>query len=290
MRKIYYITQLIKNNINKTIVKIINCLHQAGVKAIEHDGVEHAGYMSFMILLSIFPFLVFFLALTSFFGASEIGENFIQLIIDNMPEQTTISIKNRINELATSPPQSLMNLAIIGSIWTASSFVECLRTILNRVYELKSPPRYIIRRVLSIIQFFIISILITFAMFLLIIIPIGLNKIPEITNVIKEYQVIINFLRYLLIALALFLCASSLYYIIPNIKLKFLEVVPGAILSVILWVISGYLLSTYIVYYNQLSIIYGSLGSIIVTLIFFYIINMIFIYGAEFNYLLKTNK
>lgn len=92
----------------------------------------------------------------------------------------------------------------------------------------------------------------------------------------------------MLILVLLFLGASSLYYILPNVKLNFIDVFPGALLTVILWVISGYLLSTYIVYYNQLNLMYGSLGSIIVTLIFFYIINMIFIYGAEFNYLMKN--
>lgn len=263
--------------------KVISCLYQAAVKTIEHDGVEHSGYMSFMVLLSVFPFLIFFLALTSFFGASELGENLITLLLDNMPEHVTEGIKDRVAELSKTPPQSLMTLAIVGSIWTASSFVECLRTILNRVYEIKSPPAYIHRRLLSIVQFLIISILITFAMFLLVIIPIILSKIPAIAQIIEGYESILNSLRYFLILCSLFLGASSLYYIIPNIKLRFTEVIPGAILTVILWVVSGYLLSTYIIYYNQLSIVYGSLGSIIVTLIFFFIINMLFIYGAEFN-------
>jgi membrane protein len=267
--------------------KFILCLYKAAIKTIDHDGVEHAGYMSFMVLLSVFPFLIFLLALTSFFGASELGENFIKLILETMPERTNDIVKNRINELVSTPPQSLMNLAIVGSVWTASSFVECLRTILNRVYEVKSPPNYVIRRILSIIQFLAISMLVTFAMFLFVIIPIILTKLQPIIKLIEGHENTINLIRYLLIFSSLFLTASSLYYIIPNIKLKFLEVIPGALLAVFLWVVSGYLLSTYIVYYNQLNIVYGSLGSIILTLVFFYIINMFFIYGAEFNFLLR---
>ncbi|MFY9589668.1 YihY/virulence factor BrkB family protein [Rickettsia endosymbiont of Halotydeus destructor] len=268
--------------------KIAYCLYHAFFRTIDHDGVEHSGYMSFMILLSIFPFLVFLLALTSFLGASELGQNFIQIFLESMPEQATESIQNRIRELLSAPPQSLMTLAVVGSVWTASSFVECLRTILNRVYEIKSPPPYIRRRLLSIIQFLIISILITLAMFLLVFIPIILTKIPVILEVIEQYKNILNVIRYALILALLFFGASSLYYILPNAKLNFVDVFPGAFLTVILWIISGYLLSTYIVYYNQLNIMYGSLGSIIVTLIFFYIINMIFIYGAEFNYLMNN--
>lgn len=268
--------------------KLLRCLYQAAFKTIEHDGVEHSGYMSFMVLLSIFPFLVFLLALTSFIGASELGKNFITIFLESMPELATDSIKTRINELGKTPPQSLMTLAIVGSIWTASSFVECLRTILNRVYQIKSPPPYIRRRLLSIVQFLIISISIAFAMFILVIVPVILTKIPLILDIIKDHSSTLNFLRYIIIFCSLFIGSSLLYYIIPNASLNFIEVIPGAILTVSLWVFSGYLLSTYLTYYNQLSIIYGSLGSIILTLIFFYIINMIFIYGAEFNYQLKN--
>ena len=267
--------------------RVITNLYQAIVKMIDHDGIEHSGYMSFMVLLSIFPFFIFILAFTGFFGASELGEKFIQLALENMPEQSIDSIRNRIKELMTSPPQGLLTLAIIGSIWTSSSFVECLRTILNRVYEIKSPPNYFFRRMLSIAQFLVISTMISLAMLLLIIIPIGLQKLPSFMNMIEDYKTILNFSRYFLIFLSLFITVCSLYYLIPNIKLKFSEVIPGAFLTVLFWILSGYLLSTYIVYYNQLNIIYGSLGSIIVTLICFYIVNMIFILGAEFNYLMR---
>lgn len=267
--------------------RIIINLYQSIIKMVDHDGVEHSGYMSFMVLLSIFPFFIFILAFTSFFGASEIGERFIHIALENMPAQSIESIRSRVNELISAPPQRLLTLAIIGSLWTSSSFVECVRTILNRVYEIKSPPNYFFRRMLSIAQFIFISMMICLAMLLLIIIPIGLSKIPQIMVVINDYKTILNSFRYFFIFLSLFLTVSSLYYLIPNVKLKFSEVLPGAFLSVILWIISGYLLSKYIVYYNQLNIVYGSLGSIIITLIFFYIINMIFIIGAEFNYLMR---
>lgn len=269
--------------------RIIINLYRSVVKMIDHDGIEHSGYMSFMVLLSIFPFFIFILAFTGFFGASELGEKFIQLALENMPTQSIDSIRTRVKELVTTPPQGLLTLAIVGSLWTSSSFVECVRTILNRVYEIKSPPSYFLRRMLSIAQFLFISTMICLAMLLLIIIPIGLQKLPKFMNLIEDYKTVLNFSRYFLIFLSLFFTVCSLYYLIPNIKLRLLEVIPGAFLSVVLWVLSGYLLSTYLVYYNQLNIVYGSLGSIIVTLIFFYIVNIIFILGAEFNYLMRNN-
>ncbi|PCJ23660.1 MAG: hypothetical protein COA94_08110 [Rickettsiales bacterium] len=272
------------------MIRLICNIYRSIVNMVNHDGVEHSGYMSFMVLVSIFPFFIFILALTSFLGASELGAKFIEFALENLPEQSIESIRARISELIKAPPQELMTLAIFGSIWTSSSFVECLRTILNRVYEIKSPPNYIFRRLLSIIQFLAISLVISLAMLVLLIIPIGLAKLPQFVLLAKGYGETLNLARYALVFLSLFLSVCSLYYIIPNTKLRFEEVVPGAFLTVILWTSSGYLLSKYIGHYHQLNVVYGSIGSIIITLIFFYIVNMIFIIGAEFNYLTRRGR
>jgi membrane protein len=272
------------------MVKFAYCLYKSFYKTIDDDGVEHAGYMSFMILLSFFPFIVFFLALTAFFGASELGEQFVKIFLNSMPKDATIAIEARVQEILKAPPQSLMTLAIFGSIWTASSFVEGLRTILNRIYEVSTPPAYIWRRFLSITQFLAISIMISIVMFLLVIIPFILNKIPAFKDLLSTISPVINYLRYGIIFLAVFFTVSALYYVIPNTKLNFTSVFPGALMTSILWILTGFFISKYIIYYNQLSLIYGSLGSIIVTLLFFYVINMVFIYGAAFNHLYNKKK
>jgi membrane protein len=258
------------------------CLYQGIVKSINDDGVEHAGYMAFLVILSLFPFLVFFLSLTSFFGASEIGRGLIEIMLDSGPDSIVGSIKTRLEELRYAPPSSLLNLAIIGTIWTASSFVEGLRTILNRIFRVSSPPPYITRRLLSIFQFLILCVILAAIMLIFIIIPIIL-KYFNINSI--HYPVFIQgYTKQLYIFICLFFCVLGFYIFIPNAKMTIIDMVPGAFTTTIAWQISGHLLSKYIGYYHQLSLVYGSLGSIIVTMLFFYIINFIFIVGAAFNY------
>lgn len=272
------------------IWRYIRCLAQAIFKTIEHDGIEHAGYMAFMILLSIFPFVMFFLASSSFLGASELGKNGIAILLSNLPANVAETIVPRIHEILENPPQSLLTLAIFGTIWTSSSFVEGIRTILNRVHQVNSPPPYWLRRLLSITQFLITSIIIFLTIVLFVFTPIILRKIPTTIVFTKTLSPIWILLRYTFIVLTLFFTVSTIYYFVPNTNLKFREVVPGAIITVMLWIFSGTMLSKSTAYYSQLNLIYGSLGSIIITLLFFHIIAIIFIYGAEFNHqLLKKN-
>ncbi|WP_244127149.1 YihY/virulence factor BrkB family protein [Candidatus Sarmatiella mevalonica] len=258
------------------------------LRTITQDGVEHAGYMAFIVIVSLGPFLVFFLAMTSFFGASDIGQSFVSLLMDKMQEGRYMLIQDRLRELKNSPPQSLLTLAIVSSIWTASSFVECLRTILNRIYNISFPPSYILRRLLSVLQFFIISMMLSFCMLLYFIIKWCIAHISGFSDdyIGPELLWILN--EYLFPGALLFFACSMMYFLIPNTKLKVIEVLPGSVLCVVLWFLLAHLLFKYISYYRQFDLIYGSLGGVIVTLAFFYFANFILIYGAEFNYIYRN--
>lgn len=269
----------------KSLVRRIrsNPLYTAIGYTSEVDGFEHAGYMSFMVLFSFFPFIVFFLALTYNLGNSELGLYLVRIIVEHVPDSSSRFIINALEELAQSPPTNLLTLAIIGNIWTSSSFLECLRTILNRIYQVSCPPPYFVRRILSISQFIALTLLLYAFVMALVIIPAAVYKIPGMVDLLSGLDPFWGRIRRFLVPCSLFFTLSMFYYMIPNIKLKYYEVLPGSIITVLLWIISGYLLGGYI-YYSNLMLVYGSLWNIIITLMFFYIANMLFIYGAVLNY------
>ena len=268
--------------------KYLHSFYHALIRTIYSDGIEHAGYMSFMVILSFFPFLVFFLSLTYALGAYNIGQDFLDVMIETTPEYAIEAISVWLDELKRAPPRGIMNLAIIGAIWTASSFVECLRTILNKIFDVRSPPSYIARRLLSILQFVILCLCIWVVMIIFILLPniakyLNLNELGY-----KAY--IWGYYKNLYFSSSLFLCVLGFYTFIPNARLKTFSMIPGAILTTSLWQLCGSFLSYYILYYQQLNFVYGSLGNIIITLMFIYVVNFLFIVGAAFNYHLSISN
>ena len=283
------------------IGNFIQLNRQAIVNLINHDGVEHAGYMAFITLLSFFPFLIFIMSFTSFIGSSEYGREMVSLLLSNMPVYLHSTLKSRIEEIVSGPPGSLLTLSILGVMWTSSSTVEGIRTILNKIYHVKTPPTYILRRLLSIAQFLIITVMLVLAMFILVFLPIIYQKISEIVYFKPIFEVIANLsgnllnpiwdnTRHITFVLMLFTGVMFLYKVIPNIKLKTRSIIPGSLLVTLLWLISGSLMSEYIYIFSQVNIVYGGLAGFVITLLFFYIIHIIFIYGAEVNYLINQNK
>jgi len=279
--------------------KIWKCFYKAAADTVEHDGIEHAGYLAFLALLSLFPFLVFFVALAGYVGQSEIGIRFINSILESelVPAKIIPGLEPRINEIASGPPQGLLTVAIFGAIWTASSMVDGLRTILNRAYRVSTPPAYIWRRLMSIGEFIVLTASLTLVTFLLVIAPniwLNLQEYFQLQKISEYFHLdgmsaspVWSYMRYIITTGILFLIVVAAYIILPNTKQSFLSVSSGAGVVIFLWFFSGTLFSKYLSNFDQVNVIYGSLGGIIAFLLFFYITAMIFIFGAELNYRLQ---
>lgn len=268
---------------------LVKCFYNALVNTINHDGVEHAGYLAFLGLLALFPFLVVLVTLAGVFGEDVAKSELVAFVISYLPPHVVSALEPRVLEITTGPSQGLLTIAILGALWTASSAVEGLRTVLNRAYHVHTPPAYLLRRLLSIGQLLVLIWIVIVGMALLVIWPVLWEYILPILPFKKAVILAgdIQFLSYAVGAVLLFIVVSSLYFVLPNIRQTWISVVPGAVVVVVLWMLAAKLFAFYLSSFEQVNIIYGSLGGIIATLLFFYILSLIFIYGAEFSYLLK---
>ncbi len=269
--------------------QLAHCFWKGSANTINHDGIEHAGYLAFLGLLAMFPFLVFTVAVIGFLGQGGFGAVFITQVLKALPVDLTVALSPRIEEIVSGPPQGLLTASILGAIWTASSAVEGIRTILNRAYHVEAPPAYWFRRSLSVLQLLVFTFITVLGMILVVTLQLLLQPFSQWMDLhlSPESQVYFRKTLYLVSITALFFAISSIYYLIPNIKQRFIAVAPGAILVVLGWWMAALAFTYYLSHFNQVNLIYGSLGGIIAALVFLYVCNVIFIFGAEFNYLLS---
>lgn len=259
----------------------------------QHDGIEHAGYLAFVGMLSIFPFLIVLMAAAGAMDLTRVSDELISILTSHLPTSVMTALTPRIKEIASGPPKGLLPLSVIAMVWTASSSVEALRTILNRVYQVHNPPAYIWRRLLSIFQFLVFVVALFIAASLLLFIPAMLTMIErsDIWRYLAQYWHISPRLSPLWdnvrVVIGWMLLTGSIaasYYVIPNIRQRWRSVLPGTVIVLI----GGWgciqLLVFYIKSFNQVNIIYGSLGGVVVWLLFLFFLGVVYIFGAEFNY------
>lgn len=279
------------------LVKLLKSVRISIYDAIEHDGIEHAGYLAYLLMLAILPFLLFFAALLSFIGEDAITSTLIDLILESSWANFIDTLRPRIQELAVSPPQSLLTLAVISAIWTASSIFEALRTILNKVQRVKTYPAYIFRRLLSIVEF-MCTIAVTILMVLILIVLPGIwNALYAMFSKYEFLMIILAFLgpegkilRYSVLLFFIFFLTSCLYYFLPNVKQRFVSTFPGSLAVLMSWILFSYVFKYYIGVVHSINIIYGSIAGVIIALLYFYICSFIFIVGAELNYQVQQIK
>ncbi|MEZ5691555.1 MAG: YihY/virulence factor BrkB family protein [Rickettsiales bacterium] len=267
--------------------KAWQCVYRATYDMVmKHDGIEHAGYLAFLGLLALFPFLVFLVSVIGFMGQGASGAEFISSLLRALPEDITAAIKPRITEIISGPPQGLLTVSILGAIWTASSAVEGVRTVLNRAYRVTTPPAYPLRRLLSIAQLVLFTSILIIGMLVVVSLPLITQNIEEWTGIsfLRQASQELGKAVFYITIFFLFLAVSFIYYLLPNIKQKLMSVFPGAFIVVLLWIGAAWLFTGYLSHFDQVNLIYGSLGGIIAALVFFYISNIIFIFGAELNH------
>ena len=279
--------------LKQKIKKIIKSFIQATNSTIKHDGIEHAGYLSFLLMLSIFPFLVFFMAIVGKLGSVYIANNLVEIIVNSTLVNFIEALRPRIMEITSGPPQGLLTVAILSAIWTASSIFEALRAILNKAYRVNEQPAYVLRRLFSIFEFILIITMTILIMFIFGVLPSLMSKISsyldfDSANVIKFIESETKQIRYFILLGYGYFLVSFLYYFLPNKKQKFLWTFPGTISVILGWTFFTKLFKYYVVSFSQINVIYGSITGIIIALLYFYFCSVIFIFGAELNYQLET--
>lgn len=282
-----------------SIIKYISAALRASVSSVasfnKHEGFEHAGYLSFLLMLAIFPFLILMVSIVSLIGEKKLSVLFVEIILSTEVEVFLASIKQRIIEIITSPPEGLLTFVALSAVWTSSSMLEGIKTFMNKAYHISSPPNYLFRRLFSIIEFMVVLVFILTVLAVMLFAPIVLDYLAGLLHINPDNNIFQHFfdeggeiVRRVFLIVFGFALILGLYHFIPNnkgAKLRFS--MPGAVLVLVLWIAFSMLFKFYIKYFAQLNIVYGGIAGIIITLIFFYVCSVIFIYGAEFNYQLN---
>lgn len=258
-----------------------------------HAGYETSGYLAFTIIFALFPFMIFFTLLISYFGQTEIGIKLLEILEMSLPTDIKKTLLPVIDNVIHGSKIGIISLATLTLIWTASSLIQGLKIILDKAYRIVKTNNnsgiksYLFGRFGSIMKFLFITILIILAIFFTIIFPKILVLINKLIPLEYNYNNILTKLKPLLLMFFMFVFVLSINYIIPSRQQKMKFVIPGSILTTIGWFLSIKVLTFYLAKVAEFQAVYGSLAGIIITLFFFHIMTIILIFGAEFNYNLK---
>lgn len=257
----------------------------------EDDGVSEIGaQLTYYLILSVFPFLIFFLSILKFTPLVDAGV--LERLLAVLPGDTQKILYDIISEIMRKGNFALLSFGAIGALWSSSNGIMSIIKSVNRAFDLEESRPFWKLRGLSIIFTISLYIVLIIAFSILIFGEVFFNLI-FIAYTWPSY-IIWKILKIIIPLLFMGLMLSFLYKFSPSIKegieVKFSETIPGSVFASIGIILFSSIFSFYVNNFGNYSKSYGSIGGLIVLLIWLYSISIVIVLGAEVNATLISMK
>lgn len=247
------------------------------------NGFEIAGHISFTVMLSLFPFMIFLVSVAGFFGDTRSGQDFLNTLSLFAPPAVMTTLQPAIDEVVKNRSGSLLTIGLLLSFYSASSAVAALRLALDLAYGVDEHRSFLWRKVQDFVIVLVGSIIIMLSSVAIIAGPWILNLVARFTFIDATDEDLIHVARYGFTLIALAILVVVLHIVLPNSRLSIRQTLPGALTTTVAWIVAASVLTVYFGQFANYSATYGSLGGVVITLMFFYVSAIIFIFGGELN-------
>lgn len=255
-------------------------LHLVG-RVRENETTALAAQLSYFLILSVFPFLIFLLTLITYTPLSQ--EHILQQLSLLLPDTAFNLVEQIVGEVFDASNATLLSIGFLATLWTASRSTFAVIRGINKAYGTQETRSFIKLNIVGIVVTMALALIIIFTLsFLVFGRAIGI-MVFETFGLEITFHYIWPLLRYLIPLLIIFGVLSFLYSYSPNISLRFKNVYVGAIFATLGWILASQAFAFYVNNFGQFTRIYGSLGGIIVFLLWLYISSMVILLGGELN-------
>ncbi|MBD1382232.1 YihY/virulence factor BrkB family protein [Metabacillus arenae] len=246
-----------------------------------HETNDLAAVLAYYFLLSLFPLLIFLVALLPYFQV-EIGTA-LTFLDQYSPGESGGLLTEHVETILKEPNGGLLSFGIIGTLWSASNATNALIRALNKAFLVEETRPFWIIRLEAIVM--TIGLVLTFVLTLILPVfgSILIESAGTFLPIIGENELFLNFMRYILSFLMMCFVLMVLYYFAPNEKVRFKDVYLGAIIATVLWQVISLAFSFYVSQFGNFNATYGSIGGVIVLLTWLYLSGFSILIGGEIN-------
>jgi membrane protein len=250
---------------------------------IEDDMLTYAAALSYQVFLSLFPFLIFLIALL---GSLRIP-GFFDWLLDQaqtvLPVEAAGVVEQVVGQVRAQAGGGLVSFGVVVALWSASAAIRMTASALNNAYDVEEERPVWKTYPLSIIYTVLFAGMIVGAATLMLSGPQVAEWIAQQVELGSVFVALWSWLRIPVAVVLLMFIVALVYYQLPNIDQPFRFITPGSVLAVLAWIAASFGFSYYVRNFASYGAIYGSLGAVIVLLLYLFISAAVLLFGAEVN-------
>jgi membrane protein len=275
--------------IERTIFKevTINGLNRA-LSHTYHDILQNrflqvSAALSYYFTLSVFPGLIFLSAVVAFIPLTDLFGHVLTFMGQLLPPDSMRIVYSVLGDVLSSHKATWLSFGMLGIIWAVSAAFDATIEALDIAYDVRDGRPVWKTRLLAIGLAATSGGLLLGALAVLMVGPDFGEWLSHRIGIPGLFVLLWPVFRWTIAISFTVLAVEALYYFAPNVKQRFAATLPGAVLTVSLWIGLSHLLGLYFRHVANYSLTYGTLGGFIAFMTWLYWISFILLVGAELN-------
>ena len=251
--------------------------------SIQDDVAGISAQLSYYFFLSLFPALLFVVALASFFPLYNFTDELMRMVAPIAPAAVVELLREQLTSLSNSGDTGLLSIGLLMALWSSSAAMVSVIDAMNRAYDIEDSRSWMKRRIVAIALTIGLALFILTSFGLIVAGPWLADFLGRQLGLAPAFALAWKILQWPVV----FLLASTgfglVYYSAPDADQEWVWITPGALTATILWFLASLAFRFYVVNFGNYEEAYGTLGAIILTLLWFYITALAMVIGAELN-------
>lgn len=255
---------------------------------IEHDFCGMAAEMGFMLMLGIFPAMLFLMAVFGWMGNKSFMNPVLLFLSNVIPEESMGLINTVLKEVMIFSKGGLIGtIGFIVTLFLTSNAVAVILKGLNRAYKVEETRSFFYTRILSVIMVFVNTFMLFLSINLIVFGKVIVNFLVHYVGISHTFELTLLTLRWPVAFFALYFMALINYYILPDLKgdekLKSKSALPGTLFFCAFWLIGSWGFSIYVNNLQTYNRVYGTIGAFAMLMVWLYYTSLLLLIGGEIN-------
>lgn len=263
------------------IVRMSNAVTDAFA---QRDISAYSGQAAFFLMLSFFPFMMFFFALLDLTPLT--AEEFAGWAKTIIPESFWNVITTFSEEIYTGSSGTRLSFTIITSVFLSAKAFISLQNGLNSMYQARETRNIVVRELYAMLYSVVFALLLLFVLGIMVF---GNYIYEKLFSGIRLIESMVQF-RMLICIPVLFVFFLILYVALPNRKQKIKKQIPGALVAGAGWIIFSSLFSIYVDKYTKYATFYGTVTVIALIMVWLYGCMYVVFLGGVLNCMLEEKS
>ncbi|UIR56621.1 YihY/virulence factor BrkB family protein [Sphingobacterium sp. SRCM116780] len=272
--------------------QVLKLVYDAFNGFLDDNCMKKSASLAYYTVFSIGPLLMIIIWCIGFFYGKHLSQEtsaqkevFDELMV-LFGKDVTLQIQSYIQKISFENKSNIgIIIGVITLILTATTLFVDIQDSINDIWKVKPKPK---KGWLKLIINRLISFSIIIALGFLLIASLMINGvIAAITNMVLQYFpfipiTLIDWVNTSITFIVITILFGFIFSFLPDAKVKFKDILGGAIFTGLLFMLGRYFISIYLTLSSTASF-YGAAGSIIVMLLWIYYSAAILYFGAEFT-------